>query len=168
MEPREAETDATLAVAPAALGLPRSGEIDCLFLDIDGVLNRWSDTPLQTINDELAGRLDRVLAECAPLYLVLSSAWRKYGDLYRFLRTRFVIYDRTPTLSRDGIRGDEIDDWLGRHPHATNYVILDDESEEEFHSHQHERLVRVDGRVGFSHADAERVRALIARGRARK
>ena len=159
------QPDSTMAitVVTVAIGLPRPGEIDCLFLDVDGVLNTWDETPLQTINEECGRRLDRLIAECAPLYVVLSSAWRKYGDLYRFMRTRFVIHDRTPTLARDGIRGDEIDDWLRRHRYATNHAILDDNVEGQFHPHQH--VFHVDGQVGLTDGDVERVRAHFASGR---
>ena len=131
-----------------------------LFLDVDGVLNRWDDEPL-SIRPDCADRLDRIVAACAPLYVVLSSSWRRDDDLYRMVRERFVIYDRTRTLASGGPRGDEIDEWLTRHPEFRPGIILDDEPD--FHPYQ--QLVQADGKVGVTRANEQQVIHLVAEDR---
>ena len=116
-----------------------------LFLDVDGVLNHV-ETFMARKTDMLAVEcvacLDR-LVEATCCKIVLSSAWRGMPGLEARLRRRGVLKHRikgewrTPRLGRvqDGSgwvsaqRGDEIADWLSRHPEVTAYAIVDDESD---------------------------------------
>ena len=97
-----------------------------LFLDVDGVLNDAS-VPFGEVAEEYCERLDRIVWEARPLYVVLSSSWRKYADLRHEIADRFVISGTTPTLEREQIRGDEVIQWLQRHPRVSLHAILDDD-----------------------------------------
>lgn len=108
-------------------------KIKILFLDIDGVVNNRK-TPLDLSKDEfwpidkymafLIGRLvDRVDAK-----IVLSSAWRGYPNGVKEVEKRVgKVFDSTKSFSN--IRGEEIKEWLDRHPEVTKYAILDDEND---------------------------------------
>ena len=65
--------------------------------------------------------------------IVLSSSWRLSKRCMTMLEEQLrpynlEIFDKTisdPT----GERGDEIKEWLSRHPEVTHFVILDDDSD---------------------------------------
>lgn len=119
-----------------------------LFLDIDGVLNhaevfrdrRFGPAPIDHLCVE---RLHRVVTE-TDCRIVLSSAWREMDGLEAKLTGDFVfhIYGTEPpcghvrhedrsTIRINGDtphrRGDEIAEWLSRHPEVERYAIVDDE-----------------------------------------
>ena len=110
-----------------------------LFLDVDGVLNhdiifaRHIEPPLDA---EIVDRLNR-LCELTGAHVVLSSAWRAgktHDGLEQDLRDAGALKHAHPTDPRTkwlstGRRGDEIDEWLSRHPEVTIYAIVDDEAD---------------------------------------
>jgi hypothetical protein len=102
-----------------------------LFLDIDGVINNRKTClepnefwPIDKYMAFLVGRLvDRVDAK-----IVLSSSWRHHPDGIKEIEKRVgKVFDSTKTFSNT--RGEEIKEWLDRHPEVTKYAILDDDSD---------------------------------------
>lgn len=121
-----------------------------LFLDIDGVLNnvavfrdrRFGPAPL---DHECVRRLHYVVTK-TDCRIVLSSSWREMEGLEAKLAGDFVfhIYGNEPPCGnirhedRSTIRiggetphrrGDEIAEWLSRHPEVTRYAIVDDDAD---------------------------------------
>jgi hypothetical protein len=111
-----------------------------LFLDIDGVLNSHrtcvglggfsGDFSAEGVAlfDHAALGLVRGLCRVGGVSVVLSSSWRivhSFASVAAGLDLPVV--DRTPSLG--GCRGDEIADWLSRHPGVERYAIVDDDSD---------------------------------------
>lgn len=107
-----------------------------LFLDVDGVLNRWgvSSNGLDEIRCERLAEAVR-LSECK---VVISSTWRLHPNamekrLLPMLITKGIeCVGVTPVVQAHSIliaapRRDEIRQWLNDHPEVTDYVILDDD-----------------------------------------
>jgi hypothetical protein len=116
-----------------------------LFLDIDGVCNsRAYLYRLRAKNkkatlwygiDPEAAKLVRRIVEETKCVVVLSSTWRMYADGRAQIKRevcRFI--DCTKDLQAGAKRGyvprgEEIQEWLSRHPNVTQYAILDDDSD---------------------------------------
>lgn len=113
-----------------------------IFLDIDGVLNTrrgWSNRPKgwkygvdRELHDKVVKLFEDFLVENCDVKLVLSSTWRRMPNWKQRLQKESLIIsnriiDVTPIL--DTARGEEIKDWLGRHPEVTKYAIIDDDSD---------------------------------------
>lgn len=125
-----------------------------IFLDVDGVLNSTEDMMayLERTRQKSAGLYEEV--EERPLKLlkeivdktgaeiVVSSSWR-YGWTHKHLElggelliklkdrlddVELKVLDTTPILHGMN-RGDEIRDWLERHPEVESFIILDDDSD---------------------------------------
>ena len=104
-----------------------------LFLDVDGVANS-RDTFTKDPNDYfpldkymcfLIGKI-KLDTGCE---VVLSSSWRLHPDSLEVVEKKIVpIFDITPDLD-EGIRGDEIQEWLDEHPEVEKYAILDDDGD---------------------------------------
>lgn len=115
-----------------------------LFLDVDGVLNndgvfsdhRFGPFPL---DHECIRRLHEAI-EATDCKIVLSSSWRGVPHLERKLEADYVFeYFRRPaTLETEQVdarhpdgstkrlyklRGEEIAEWLSRHPEVERYAI---------------------------------------------
>lgn len=111
-----------------------------VFLDIDGVLNGHEfDAGAQsnTIRRDCVLRFNRLLAESGAS-VVLSSAWRymilgnamTLGGFTYMLQTHGVAGLKLigHTVSDEEIpdRGDQIKEWLSRHPEVETFAVLDD------------------------------------------
>lgn len=120
-----------------------------LFLDIDGVVNKRENFnpahnpgpyPLDAYCAFLVGRI-QLQTGCE---VVLSSSWRNHPESVQNVSERvvklldktvdYVKYDGVPRYSHDrfwehSIRGDEVYEWLERHPEVEKYAILDDDSD---------------------------------------
>lgn len=117
-----------------------------LFLDFDGVMNShssfsrlhregkvdctWQWCPIATEN------LHQVFDAIPDLKVVISSSWRHHFTLEQFQSTFFLadfgrdrVIDFTLDLPIGTCRGDEIQEWLTRHPETTAFVIVDDNSD---------------------------------------
>ncbi len=138
-----------------------------LFLDIDGVLNSHAQNAAGVcgIDPACAARLNRILAVSHDTLIVLSSAWRYMvlgGELtlkgFEYLLVTHGVQAHCKlagTTVADEVvawRGGQILDWVRRHPGVTDWVVLDDLDIPEVG----ERLVRTDGKVGLTDADADR------------
>ncbi len=121
-----------------------------LFLDIDGVLNNHhrmhTSKGTQFLCPIACGRLIEMV-ERVGVQIVLSSTWRKHPEDVEFLRCAGILDCahedwRTPhglfniigSVGEEPIyssaqRGDEIADWLKRHPEVETYAIVDDDSD---------------------------------------
>lgn len=112
-----------------------------LFLDIDGVLNsrrtviacngfpHCFDEANKKKFDWIAVGMIRELCEKEGASIVLSSSWRHGRNAVHECANGLdlPIFDRTPDLP--GVRGEEIQDWLNRHPEVTHWAIVDDNSD---------------------------------------
>jgi hypothetical protein len=152
-----------------------------VFLDIDGVLNSqdWYDTytltgrriPHPPFDPVAVKRLDRLVRE-TDAYVVLSSSWRAYPEIPRWLSERGfrgVICGRTPGLrhryGRDIIRGQEIAWWLRNRAlegiPVRQWVILDDDDDM---GDMTSWLVQTNHVYGLQDEDVERAKTILARG----
>lgn len=99
-----------------------------LFLDVDGVLNSRNTTnfhELYPIDSYMAFLIGRIQLQTG-CEVVLSSSWRNHPEGVQNVSKRVVeLLDKTPYL--DGIRGDEVQAWLDKHPEVDKYAILDDD-----------------------------------------
>ena len=114
-----------------------------IFLDIDGVVNRWDTkerAPSKVIGVEqcLIAYIKQIV-DATGAKIVLSSTWRKDwafdlldGKDWHYLRDEFAkqdlyFMDYTPSR-RDSHRGEEIKEWLESTEYdVESYVIIDDE-----------------------------------------
>lgn len=115
-----------------------------IFLDVDGVLNsakfdRWLQERHMKYyygyelldQNALLNLQDIVFVTGADI--VLSSSWRLNNECCGQLRQQLLPYglkfiDKTVSLSRED-RGEEIKEWLSRHPEVSHFVILDDDDD---------------------------------------
>lgn len=114
-----------------------------VFLDFDGVVSTprahmaRTDAPLpDRWIDPIAVKLFNLLCEATDAAVVISSSWRLLYDgreSFRemMLRNGFAaaLHADWRTERIDGPRGDEVAEWLSRHPEVTAHAILDDESD---------------------------------------
>lgn len=111
-----------------------------LFLDIDGVCNsaayaeRRKKGGLLGIDPAPAALVRRIVKETG-CNVVLSSTWRLYDKARADVRRDVCSFiDCTRNLqagSKRGrvLRGEEVAEWLHRHPAVKQYAILDDDSD---------------------------------------
>jgi len=159
-----------------------------IFLDVDGVLNRTIDfvpgRGTVVMNKGLCDNLHR-LVERTGAKVVVSSTWRidysKHADDGEFNphtndhHMEFCRQDihwsfhddwRTEdmTSARSGLmiavpRGEEIAEWLTRHPEVDKYVILDDN--EWMLPYQKPNFVKTDERFGLTNEAVERAVSIL-------
>lgn len=146
-----------------------------LFLDADGVLNRFSTKErgpggFLGIEREKAKLVQRILQK-TNAFLVISSSWRKHPEslkyLLRELGTEAAIryMGKTPVLDEkreSGLytgktRGAEIQAWLDKHPEVTNFVILDDDDDGMRAGPLKERHIKTNMAHGLTDTQAEEV-----------
>lgn len=126
------------------------------FLDFDGIFTATRKTLLLGKQfDEDAVRLINMLVSKYDYKIVVTSTWRlneKYLSLVTYLKlmgfdSKNLFHSDLTTKSLSSVRGDEIEEWLSRHPHVTEYVIIDDDCD--MLNHQFSHLIHVDFREGF-------------------
>ena len=127
-----------------------------LFLDIDGVCNSAKTFQgsqeiygLDPYMCFLVGKI-KLDTDCE---VVLSSSWRHSPEGVARVEERIVKLLDTTGYAKSGFRGDEVREWLNRHPEVTAYAILDDNSD--FHGHQH--LFQTKWEIGLTQEIAEAV-----------
>jgi hypothetical protein len=146
-----------------------------LFLDIDGVLNRYAylgaPSTINMIEPELAGRLNKILL-FTNADLVISSTWR-----YLMINGHYSLHGFAHMLKTHGVtaakvadhtgedhvnRGRQIRNWLRANlPYPDRFVILDDDDEGmDFHG---EKYIRIDSRQGLQDEHVERAIALLGK-----
>lgn len=152
-----------------------------LFLDVDGVLNHRAcflpsrgGSPL--CPDAIA-RL-RSVVTFTGCQVVLSSTWRMlekhvdklraaggFPNPHREWRTRefrTIVTSVMPRHEREACRGDEIAEWLSRHPEVGRYAIVDDDSD--MLPEQMPYFVQTSFEAGLLDEHAERLVALLSNG----
>ncbi|MFA5488824.1 MAG: HAD domain-containing protein [Candidimonas sp.] len=115
-----------------------------VFLDIDGVLvchrvhcAYGDEGEMKRFDPAAVALLNRYADRTV---IVVSSTWRKYNTRESmetiFAQNGLVVplHDDWKTIVGRGFRGDEVDEWLSRHPEVTDYVCVDDDGD--FHDHQ--------------------------------
>jgi hypothetical protein len=128
-------------------------ELPILFLDIDGVLlagrhwraghqERYPGKAIKTIPPEMQWPMNELYRR-QQHRIVVSSTWRMDEECRDHIRRAGIVAPfhndwRTgsghsvipgSTLVSADIRGEEIADWLRRHPEVTRYAIVDDDSD---------------------------------------
>lgn len=162
--------------------------IKVIFLDIDGVLQTrrssraFNDMGILSVLDPVGVKfLDTICGEDPSIKVVISSTWRLgrtrsdfsviFGALGAINLKRALYWgagdvvgdsNDFKTLNLKGIRGDEVEEWLARHPDVEEYVILDDDSD--FHEYQKSRLVQTSYDVGISHDNMLQVENILFGG----
>lgn len=154
-----------------------------IFLDIDGVLNSekfLENNKNQPIDRNSVGILKNIIDKTGAV-IVMSSGWRLWFDdsmlphdgysqcLYEILcEFNIKLFGKTPDFSTEEIRtrktfshvkAKEIIAWLNEHKFVDKYVVIDDLDlkNEEINAH----LVKINGQVGITEADARRVIDMI-------
>lgn len=116
-----------------------------LFLDIDGVCNsrdylyrlraKNKKATLWYAIDPEAVKLVRRIVKETGCKVVLSSTWRLYADGSAQVQREVCHFiDKTKDLQAGAKRGhvprgEEVAEWLSRHPSVTQYAIVDDDSD---------------------------------------
>jgi hydroxymethylpyrimidine pyrophosphatase-like HAD family hydrolase len=141
-----------------------------IFLDIDGVLcTRRSHLAYGKEGgiwhewDPLAVEVIRKCCERG-VKIVLSSTWRKPSNLEHF-HEQYAKYGMNPawlyqpdwkTPITTGRRGEEIKQWLNRHPEVTDYRIVDDDND--MLHEQHAKCIFTDAEDGMT---SENIKKLL-------
>ena len=126
-----------------------------IFLDVDGVLNSYSDGFSHNLSSDWHLMLLKKLVAKSGAKIVVSSSWRILKHLQDTLAIRLKefdmdIYDFTPDLKDRTCRGDEIKKWLDSHEHGS-FVILDDESD--MGPYTHSNLIKTNPETGLVEKD---------------
>ena len=134
-----------------------------IFLDIDGVLNSVQSSigeggksyDYEGLSRTGVGLLEK-LCELTGAKIVVSSTWRSDGHEaiagafavcgWRSIIMSKTVVGTTPHLSK--ARGHEIQNWLESTPSASNYVIIDDDSD--MLETQMDHFVKTDNVLGFT------------------
>lgn len=150
-----------------------------LFLDFDGVVNDWAapsdehndawlnhraDEPWRLLLPRLVAKVE-YLATVTGAHIVISSTWRTlytWADVIDFLRRQGLTAPLAGTTPEVGSRGDDITEYLRRHPDVTNYVVLDDDRDAGGIPDP-TRFVCTDPATGITDADVERAIAILTR-----
>lgn len=146
-----------------------------LFMDVDGVLNsheRNAHNAFFGIRPDCMARLNRVIAETDP-QIVVSSAWR-YMVLHGAMQIHGLDYlfcthglrrgegirvmGCTPSDEEYPERGEQIlRCWQAFQPRVEHWAVVDDDPMNMQLGEHQWRLVRTDGSVGMTDADADRL-----------
>lgn len=136
-----------------------------LFLDVDGVLNNYHMRNFgEAFSQPSCDALNTILERVPDLKIVISSAWRIWGREYmqKILVKNGVSLSQGKVIDitgqEQGIRGYQIQCWLDRNPGVTKFAILDDETDM---GPLLDRLVKTNGYVGLTSAEADKVVDLL-------
>jgi hypothetical protein len=151
--------------------IPRNTIPRILFLDHDGVMNRYGmSMHASGLDPHLVQRVRRlVLATDAQI--VSSTAWRQHFNkqqlqdiLHPLGLRREWIRDTTPIL-RGETRGVEIATWLARFARPTRFAVLDDNDWGRFDMDPvRAHFVQTDEWKGITEANARRAAKLLISG----
>jgi hypothetical protein len=150
-----------------------------LFLDIDGVMNNRSCVMMGNPCpiDDGAVQLLKSLLEKTGASVVLASSWRMTNDpenddhvlklwsrgildtVPPDWRTRWDCEPQSRMIGDWAKRGDEIAEWLSRHPEVTEYAIVDDDSD--MLPEQTSRFVQTSYDVGLTQDHCDRLERIL-------
>ena len=133
-----------------------------LFLDVDGVLNMNNSGGPKTLNRNRLKLLEKIVVATS-CNIVVSSSWRTSPShlalLRRTLEYRNIsIYGITRDLS--SLRGNEIKDWLDRHPGVEQYAIVDDI--DEMLNSQQEYFVQTQSNIGLTNDSVNKIIQILS------
>lgn len=142
---------------------------DIIFLDIDGVLRthksdlEWSEklnTPIFKKTDRLFSKKSvnniNYITSLTRAKIVVTSSWRLHlsvAELNSLFRTRGI---QSEVIGKTDIglnRGEEIQTWLDENDYVTNYVVIDDQTNDIINTIPVNKVVRVDSKIGFEDID---------------
>lgn len=152
-------------------------EIKILFLDIDGVMNKFEKILLSPreatpntmkslgltleVHKELVDRVNQI-TDATGAYIVISSSWRigylaDWVDVVLYLHNsglKGFILGRTPSFRELRTRGEEIKAYLSDHKeeNIVSFIILDDNNDMGQYS---ERLILTDHQIGIQDEHVE-------------
>lgn len=163
--------------------------MNVLFLDFDGVINTYwwnaDGTKFEIGYKDKCTNSQAVqwishFCEEYNYYIVVSSTWR-IGTSVESLRRVLInsgmkedvannrVIDKTPVYHHGYVtRGEEINDWLKRHPDTSRYIIVDDDDDFECFPEMRDHLVKTNFYVGFMINDfmtAEGLHRKLKRGK---
>lgn len=139
-----------------------------IFLDIDGVLNNelvFVSSPECQMDLGSVLLLEEAVAQIPQCKIVVSSSWRNIKGLGHFLSfvrdvkcveffdhlLPFLHEDYCTKKLRSGKRGEEVREWLSRHPEVIKYVCIDDNSD----YFQEQPLLLTSMTSGFGYSEQE-------------
>jgi hypothetical protein len=134
-----------------------------IFTDIDGVYN----TPALRKLAKWSVEMDLIeavsdIAEKRNAKVVVTSSWR-YDVPYQTRDLNLPFHDDWRTIARaDKVRGEEIKEWLGRHPEVTRYAIIDDW--DDFLPAQMPHLIHTDASKALTPFDLWRLDGILNAG----
>jgi trehalose-6-phosphatase len=144
-----------------------------IFLDFDGVLNKFTDAEsLLYLSKECVENLNSLI-ERSKAKIIISSGWRTLHPIVELKQILINVgfkYPRcvigiTPDLirkPRETSRGEEIGKWLKETKHdVDSFVIIDDEDDMEPFMN---RLVQTNCDFGLTKDHVERALCIISRG----
>jgi len=121
----------------------------------------WEGSLLEYLAHEFCpialSNVEEIVAHVPDLKVVISSSWRVNNDVEglkkilapaKHLASRII--DVTPRFYGKK-RGEEIQDWLDRHPEVTHYVIIDDDRD--MLESQQKNFVNTSNLHGFQYGD---------------
>lgn len=144
-----------------------------IFLDFDGVITDTtrSRRVLKSEFDTAAVENLKYLIEQTGARIVVSSVWRtvRCNNSYIAMATilaaaglgkrGFLHEDWRTHPGGDSPRGENIKEWLSRHPEVTSYVILDDSND--MLDTQMDNFVHVDYKNGLTFSDVTRAMEIL-------
>ncbi|MFW6219932.1 MAG: HAD domain-containing protein [bacterium] len=135
-----------------------------MFFDIDGVVctlksqYAFGERLLMESWDITGCQMIRRLCASNEYKIVCSSTWRKHNNTKLYFSVYGLIdylhEDWRTTTERLGCRGEEIQEWLNRHPEVTDYIIVDDDSD--LLENQKPFHIKTDSKEGFSASDFDK------------
>ena len=138
------------------------------FLDFDGVITATHRAFLAKLEyDPISCMiLNRGLTEFG-YAIVVSSTWR-LGEPFLTLCTYLRLMglkvrvhpDFKTTEIYDKLRGNQIKEWLSRHPEVTDYLIIDDD--QDMLESQLDRFIHCDGSEGFGAKEYKRMKYICS------
>jgi HAD domain in Swiss Army Knife RNA repair proteins len=143
-----------------------------IFLDIDGVLNSkeyYKKVNMKIDNwdrfDPETVKLINALVQEFNARIVITSSWR-FGAkdlLFKELKKSQLLKHlyknwETPMIYL-GTRGEEIKQWMAKHPEVNGYVILDDR--DDILPEQLAHFIKTDIETGFKQVHYEKARSIL-------
>lgn len=142
-----------------------------IFLDVDGVLNRWGGEWLVhpapgmefpwMIDLNILASFNHVLSQMmTETKIVVSSTWRLHCNSRAMFEERTgvkaeYLHDDWRTMQGStGARWIEINEWLSRHPEVKAHVAIDDDGDAQ-QPGDPKSLVKTNGTVGLTYEQLE-------------
>lgn len=147
----------------------RDGGDVVIFLDCDGVLQRWDAYTAANrfpVDPLIAERL-RCFCEEVRGEVVVSSTWRKimapgaFCALFQPWMKNHLSRRWSTGIRADGKRGREIQDWLDAHGAGRPYVCFDDDIQDYAGTEPVQHLIRTDRTVGLTDQDILGARIIL-------